>query len=209
MTRPAQAARARRLVLPALVAALALGLSACAMGPEVFGQGGPDPDSSASPYPGGIGDESTNHNPDGEPGTGGEAPRPVVGTIEVKLENAPNPHSIFRMEASECEVSRDRVWAVGVGAELTTGVTASLTVATELNYVLHEPSGTFHAQGAIVLEIVGGGVWTSDGRLKTTADVTLPSMFDYRVEEDYGEFRTEWFEAGGAEGAGFVHIWCE
>ncbi|HRN28444.1 MAG TPA: hypothetical protein PK890_01880, partial [Terrimesophilobacter sp.] len=142
------------------------------------------------------------------PYTSGEPDLPVVGTIEVKMENDPNPERIFRLDASECEVSTDRVWAVGVGAELKSGEAAQLTVDTELNYVLHAGTGTYHAKGAIVLGIADGGVWTSDGRPSTTAGVNIPSMFDYRVKGLYAEFRTEWFEAGGAEGAGFVHIWC-
>lgn len=211
MTHPTPVARAKHLAIPALIAALALTLSGCAAGPVIFGQGGPDPDSSASPYPGETSDEGTDGETStgDEPNTGGEPALPAVGAIEVKLENAPNPVRIFRLDASECEVSTNRVWAVGVGAELTSGETAKLTVDTELGYVLHEATGTFHAKGAIVLDTSDGGVWTSDGRPSTIPGVNIPSMFDYRVKGLYAEFRTEWFEAEGAEGAGFVHIWCD
>lgn len=203
------AARAKRLAFPALIVALSLSLSACMTGPEIFGQGGPDPDSSSSPYPGDAGDDGVDDNTDGETGTDGEAPLPVVGTIEVKIAiESPPTARVFTIEATECEVSTSRIWAVGAGAEWDAGTTAQLTVDTELRETLHAGTGTLSAKGSILLEIADGGEWVSDGRPHTVMGATFPAMFEYRVKGEYAEFRTAWFEAGGVEGAGYVHIWC-
>ena len=139
-----------------------------------------------------------------------EAPQPPAGSVEVKVERTATGDQprLFALEASECTVSRDAVTVVATGVEEGSGAAAALTVDIEYGELLHERTQTITAKGEIVLT-VNGERWVSDGRLDDRFGVMMPSMFEYRVDGGYGEFRTAWFEDAGGRESGFVHVYCD
>lgn len=180
-------------VISALLAAGALlaGCSGAPVPPEPPGSGHSSPVTEATPEP--------------QP----EAPRVVEGSVEVKIERTETDEAprLFAFEATECAVSRDRVTVVADGVEEGEGTPAQLVVDIEYGALLHEGTQTITAKGEIVLTVAGER-WVSDGRPDDRFGVMMPSMFEYRVDGGYGEFRTAWFEDAGARESGFVHVYC-
>lgn len=140
---------------------------------------------------------------------GPEAPLVIEGSVEVKIERTETEEEprLFAFEASECSVSTGRVTVTADGVEEGAGTPAQLVVDVEYGSLLHEPTQTITAKGEIVLTVAGER-WVSDGRPDDRFGVMMPSMFEYRAEGGYGEFRTAWFEDGGARESGFVHVYC-
>lgn len=203
-----------RTALTALVVALALSVTGCSVvgpGEITGGQGGNEPGwNEQDGAPGETDGTEGGSNDDAESGRPGGANLPAVGTIEIKVDSgAASAPRLFTLDASECSVSAERIRVVGAGTEDGTGVSAEVVVDATLREVLHAGSGTYSAAGAITLSLGDGGTWVSDGRPSTIPGTTnLPSMFEYRVDEQYAEFRTSWFGSGGADTAGYVHVWC-
>ena len=203
------------LVTAAAVVALALSVAGCSAGlGEITGgsggtgsgsQSGADNGTSES----GADDDSANDdngNADpNDPNDANAADAPSVGTIEVKVERLGASPRMFTLQASECEASVDRVRVIGVGSEDGTGIGVEIEVDTTLREVLHERTRTYSAAGHITLRVADGATWVSDGRLTTNSH---PSMFEYRIEDNYAEFRTAWFGTP-SDTAGFVHAWCD
>lgn len=196
------AASRRFTLLTSLTLAAAL-LAGCAPVTGVGGQGGmTDPEPS-------VPESSQNGEaPDGSPNESQTAP--AAGRVEVKLERTETDQSprLFTFEATECQVSQERISVVAAGVEEGAGTTAQLTVDTVFGELLHSGTQTITAKGEIVLTLGDGQRWVSDGRLDDRFGVMLPSMFEYRVDGGYGEFRTAWFEDAGARESGFVHVYC-
>lgn len=202
-----------RSVLTALVVTLALSVTGCSIvGPDEItgGQGGNEPGwNEPDGAPGETNGTDDGTSDDAEGGRPGVTNPPAVGTVEIKVESgsATTPR-LFTLDASECSVSAERIRVVGAGTEDGTGVSADVVVDTTLREVLHAGSGTYSAAGAITLKLGDGGTWVSDGRPSTIPGANVPSMFEYRVKEQYAEFRTSWFGSGGEDSAGYVHVWC-
>lgn len=131
-----------------------------------------------------------------------------VGTIEVKVERGGAPPTLLTFPARECHVGADGIRAHG---ETTAdGFAASIVVDALPRELLHSGTGTWDANGSAVVTI-GDEVFTSDGRMIHVGDYPTRSVFLYRIDGNYAEFRTAWWPSGAAqiETAGFVHITCE
>lgn len=196
-----------------IVAVLALVVSACST--DDWGQGGPasPSPSAASPTP------ITDAFDDPEHGRGGPGddddsdvgePLPVVGKVHLNWEVEHVSNRLFSYDATVCDVdnANGNVMVQATGFEDGTDNPSTLDISVSPDVLEHPGTGTYLGTGHVTFTADGQEL-VADGRVYTSPEgIRGPSMFHYRFDHDYAEFRAQWWDGEDEGGTGAVTIEC-
>lgn len=136
-------------------------------------------------------------------------PAPTVGTVTLNWEVEHVSNRLFIYQATVCTIDDGHVLVEGTGVEDGTDNPSTLQISAVPDVLEHPGTGTYLAEGHVTVtvddtELVG------DGRIYTSPEgFHGPSMFHYRFDEGYAEFRTLWWIGDDHSGAGAVTVNCD